>query len=585
MEEIKPINVAGQPKSFVFDIDDWLIELAAVCATLVYLFFYVVGRSTNKKLAQLWIDATIDYWKEQFVLVNPAMISDSACHYLFYASGRDNISRIYCTVSCSPRNDIISQVYSVATAARREPDIVDLQIHLEDDAEDFSFAILEAGSAAAYVKPRYDLYEFTKLRDVKKLVPSFQVTNAFPCKEYSIYSDNAEFVINIATDGSLNQLFSQTVENEKGLIDSIVYSRLPHLEPETKDDLVKELPGKSKILRIRHRLPAKSRSAEEASEVILAVCKLAVDLADYISLQISAEARSRIARIRQEAINKLDRRDEELRKVELGNARFAAKKEKMKLAAEKLSPEAQRKIEEKEKKKEARKSAQKHLSFKLNCEQRDPGEFKLVAIWLDQTRRGNDLTKHPAQELVQSYSGHSCLGLNVATKPNVTSFPSRDLCPRQFIPGHLFDMKHNNQANAVITILCRNSELQGVKDSLASFEPFINSRLKYPYVFLNNEPFTEDFKEEIIKELRKYRDDFDVKFSLIPEEHWSIPEFVDKEKARRLIKESEGHYPYGGMESYRFMIRYFSGPFYAHPDLQQYDYYWRVEPNVDFYCH
>lgn len=114
-------------------------------------------------------------------------------------------------------------------------------------------------------------------------------------------------------------------------------------------------------MRIRHRLPAKSRSAEEASEVILAVCKLAVDLADYISLQISAEARSRIARIRQEAINKLDRRDEELRKVELGNARFAAKKEKMKLAAEKLSPEAQRKIEEKEKKKEARKSAQKRM--------------------------------------------------------------------------------------------------------------------------------------------------------------------------------------------------------------------------------
>jgi hypothetical protein len=38
------------------------------------------------------------------------------------------------------------------------------------------------------------------------------------------------------------------------------------------------------------------------------------------------------------------------------------------------------------------------------------------------------------------------------------------------------------------------------------------------------------------------------------------------------------------MESYRFMIRYFSGPFYEHPGLQQYDYYWRVEPNVDFYC-
>lgn len=32
------------------------------------------------------------------------------------------------------------------------------------------------------------------------------------------------------------------------------------------------------------------------------------------------------------------------------------------------------------------------------------------------------------------------------------------------------------------------------------------------------------------------------------------------------------------------MIRYFSGPFFHHPGLLEYDYYWRVEPDVDFFC-
>lgn len=34
----------------------------------------------------------------------------------------------------------------------------------------------------------------------------------------------------------------------------------------------------------------------------------------------------------------------------------------------------------------------------------------------------------------------------------------------------------------------------------------------------------------------------------------------------------------------RFMCRFFSGFFFRHPLLQGFDYYWRVEPGVKFYC-
>ncbi|ODQ69175.1 hypothetical protein LIPSTDRAFT_108160 [Lipomyces starkeyi NRRL Y-11557] len=38
------------------------------------------------------------------------------------------------------------------------------------------------------------------------------------------------------------------------------------------------------------------------------------------------------------------------------------------------------------------------------------------------------------------------------------------------------------------------------------------------------------------------------------------------------------------MESYRRMCRFFSGFFYRHELVTEYDYYWRVEPNTQRYC-
>jgi hypothetical protein len=51
------------------------------------------------------------------------------------------------------------------------------------------------------------------------------------------------------------------------------------------------------------------------------------------------------------------------------------------------------------------------------------------------------------------------------------------------------------RVKAAVTILCRNGELEGVKHSLKTFEPLFNARFEYPYVFLNEEPFTPEFIE------------------------------------------------------------------------------------------
>jgi hypothetical protein len=146
--------------------------------------------------------------------------------------------------------------------------------------------------------------------------------------------------------------------------------------------------------------------------------------------------------------------------------------------------------------------------------------------------------------------------------------------------GQVYKMQHQlalnpklrTKVNAVIVGLVRNSELGGMLHSINQLENSFNKEHQYPYLFLNDQPFTNHFKESI-----RAATNASVQFGLIPKEHWSIPDWIDKDHFRRRLKEMEAEgMDYGGVESYRHMCRWNSGFFYKHPMLQGVDYYWRV---------
>jgi alpha 1,2-mannosyltransferase len=74
-------------------------------------------------------------------------------------------------------------------------------------------------------------------------------------------------------------------------------------------------------------------------------------------------------------------------------------------------------------------------------------------------------------------------------------------------------------------------------------------------------------------------------YGIIPKKHWSIPEDVDAERAAKARYEmGRAGVLYGDSLPYRHMCRFESGFFFRHHLLDQFDYYWRIEPGVDFYC-
>lgn len=136
------------------------------------------------------------------------------------------------------------------------------------------------------------------------------------------------------------------------------------------------------------------------------------------------------------------------------------------------------------------------------------------------------------------------------------------------------------KGNDIILSLVRNSELRDMIDTIERFEKSFNSRYHYEWWFMNEEEFSNEFKDQVTSKVSG-----GARFIKVPDEMWSYPEQIDKEKAAASRKEyAKKKIMYGDSESYRFMCRFNSGLFYQLQELREIEYYWRVEPGVHFDC-
>lgn len=136
------------------------------------------------------------------------------------------------------------------------------------------------------------------------------------------------------------------------------------------------------------------------------------------------------------------------------------------------------------------------------------------------------------------------------------------------------------KVSAAIVVLARDDDIEDVLLSLGRMEKHFNHKYLYDYVFLNNNDFNYNFRDRTSRATKAR-----CLYGRIPEEHWSYPSWVSPQEAAVARKEMrERGVLYGSRESYHHMCRYFSGFIHKHPLLKEYDYYWRMEPDVHYYC-
>ncbi|CAG8756185.1 6298_t:CDS:2, partial [Cetraspora pellucida] len=136
------------------------------------------------------------------------------------------------------------------------------------------------------------------------------------------------------------------------------------------------------------------------------------------------------------------------------------------------------------------------------------------------------------------------------------------------------DTQDDTRLNAVIIVLVRNSELHQLRRTMRSFEDRWNKKFNYPYVFLNDQEFTDEFKT-----MTSALTNAKTSYGLIPQHMWGYPPWIDQQRAADTRRDMGfRHVLYGDSESYRHMCRFNSGFFFRHELIEKYDYYWRLEP-------
>ncbi|KAH8649028.1 glycolipid 2-alpha-mannosyltransferase-domain-containing protein [Xylariales sp. PMI_506] len=139
-----------------------------------------------------------------------------------------------------------------------------------------------------------------------------------------------------------------------------------------------------------------------------------------------------------------------------------------------------------------------------------------------------------------------------------------------------------NRPKAAFVALVRNSEEAGMVHSILQIEARFNSRKihRYPWVFFNDEPFTNSFMASISNATSST-----VYFEIINRNHWKVPEWIDKGRFD-VGRQYQGSIGVGKawLESYHLMCRWNAGLFALEDRLQQFDWYWRVEPDVQYTC-
>ncbi|KAF2236401.1 glycosyltransferase family 15 protein [Viridothelium virens] len=143
-----------------------------------------------------------------------------------------------------------------------------------------------------------------------------------------------------------------------------------------------------------------------------------------------------------------------------------------------------------------------------------------------------------------------------------------------------------SRENATILMLARNSDVEGAASAIRSLEERFNRWFHYPVVFLNDQEWSEEFREKVGQEASG-----ETVFAQIPAEMWGWPvdgegrEWVDREKVKDAMgRLSRMGVPYVDNENYHHMCRFYSGFFQDHPALKPYKYYWRIEPDVSYTC-
>ncbi|KAK7246901.1 hypothetical protein RIF29_41771 [Crotalaria pallida] len=327
-------SALSPPRSFTVEI---------ICGSFLVMFAinYFTGKKENETIALSWaaqFSAKDSIFEKNFSLLgigdggddSPLLLKEGHTTFKFYASGRRYCQGLLATLELKSRHDLIARIYNMIVPTRDE---ISFEVYMNDDAMDHVvFAMAKKKAAKAMHKEERDLQRFATILSPpngKKWV----------CDDLSVISESKEVASDLITDTVIDQVFGDKAYEKfgKGFI-SVHFSD-------------QQSGMHRKVLMFKFVLPAAKNMADMTR--LVALVPYYIDLIGRYKL--SSQARSKTETARQKAAQEAQR---ELRNAqqEAMQRRKAEKKKMLEEAEAKLSAEAIRKKEAKERARQMKKS-------------------------------------------------------------------------------------------------------------------------------------------------------------------------------------------------------------------------------------
>ncbi|CAO3643242.1 unnamed protein product [Cunninghamella echinulata] len=299
--------------------------------------FMASNMGTNQSIATKWANENHEYFEQQFALIGNkvggekvSLIKDGPSDFLLYTSGRRNVQFGHWWIKLKPRSDILSyavnSLFALIGMGKPLKDRVNATITLDKEIPNrFVFAILNKNIAKDTHTKRFDLFKMTK------------VASANIHSDYVVYAESQKLA-ELLTNGKVGDILRQS----SGL-ESLIITYLPDYEPE----------------RLKLDTDLKISMIYEINDSTTKLPALPLELADTIgNLKLPADVTTKLRKNLDELNKVFAKRDAEDRAEELAKKK-AEKKRAEEERIKKLSPEEQRKYDEKERNREQKRQMKK----------------------------------------------------------------------------------------------------------------------------------------------------------------------------------------------------------------------------------
>ncbi|KAF7842782.1 DExH-box ATP-dependent RNA helicase DExH7, chloroplastic isoform X1 [Senna tora] len=334
----KPVDNSSDPNASPKSekVKGWRsFTVEIVCGSFLIMFAinYFTGKRENENIALAWaaqFAAKDSIFEKNFSLLGigeggddaPLLLKEGQTIFKFYASGRRYCQGLLATMELKSRHDLIARIYNMIVPTRDE---ITFEAYMNDDAMDHVvFAMAKKKAAKAMQKDVRDLQRFGGL-----LSPP--TGRKWVAEELAVISESKEVAGDLITEAVLDQVFGDKAYEKfgKGFI-SMHFSD-------------QHLGIHKKVLLFKFVLPGANNMADMAR--LVALVPYYIDLIGRYKL--SSQARSKTENARLKVAQEVQRELHNARQ-EAMQRRKAEKKKMMEEAEAKLSAEAIRKKEAKE---------------------------------------------------------------------------------------------------------------------------------------------------------------------------------------------------------------------------------------------